>query len=185
MGLAPYVIVIHLISAISLLAILATAAIRAGGFGADSNLSGVAPRTFRAAGAGVGLAFLVLVMGAMTANMPGAAGSCGGFPWCRTAMTGGSGLHIQLTHRVLAFLLLFHMMGVTIGIAKRGAPAAISRAARISFGLIVLQIFVAAALVEMKLPRGLQSLHQAVGTLVWLSIFIFAMLARKGIRETA
>lgn len=185
MGLSPYIIVIHLIGAISLLAILATTAIRAGGFGGDTNLSDVAPRTFRAARAAVVLAFLALVMGAMTANMPGAAGSCGGFPWCRTAMVSGSGLHIQLTHRVLAFLLLFHMMGVTIGIAKRGAPVAISRAARISFGLIVLQVIIAAALVEMQLPRGLQSLHQAVGTLAWLSIFVFAMLSRKGIRSTA
>lgn len=183
MGLQPYIIVVHLIGAISLLAILATTAIRAGGFGADSNLAGVSPKTFRAAGVAVGLAFLVLVMGAMTANIPAAAGSCGGFPWCRTAMGSGPPLHIQLTHRVLAFLLFFHIMGVAMGIAKRGAPVAVSRAARISFALVVLQVLVAAALVEMRLPRGLQSLHQAVGTLVWLSVFVFAMLARKGLRE--
>lgn len=184
MGLEPYIIVVHLIGAVSLLAILATTAMRAGGFGADASLAGVQPKTFRAAGAGVALAFLVLVMGAMTANIPGAAASCGGFPWCRTGVASGPGLHIQLTHRVLAFLLLFHMMGVAIGIAKRGAPKAVARAVRISFGLILLQVFIAAALVEMHLPRGLQSLHQAVGTLVWLSIFVFAMLARKGVRET-
>lgn len=184
MGLEPYIIVVHLIGAISLLAILATTAIRAGGFGSCANLSGVTRKTFISAGAAVALAFLVLVMGAMTANMPGAAGACGGFPWCRTGMASGPGLHIQLTHRVLAFLLLFHMMGVAMGIAKRGAPKPVSRAARIAFGLILLQLFVAAALVEMRLPSGLQSLHQAVGTLVWLSIFVFAMLARKGMRET-
>jgi heme A synthase len=185
MGLQPYIIVVHLIGAISLLAILAKTAIRAGGFGADSSLAGVSPKTFRSAGAAVALAFLVLVMGAMTANIPGAAGSCGGFPWCRTAMASGAPLHIQLTHRVLAFLLFFHLMGIAMGIAKRRAPLAISRAARISFALVVPQVLVAAALVEMRLPRGLQSLHQAVGTLVWLSVFVFAMLARKGLRETA
>jgi len=185
MELQPYIVVVHLIGAISLLAILATTGIRAGGFGADANLTGVSRKTFRTAGAAVGLAFLVLVLGALTANIPGAAGSCGGFPWCRTEMASGPGLHIQLTHRVLAFLLLFHVMGLVIGIAKRGAPTAVGRAARISFGLILLQIFVAAALVEMHLPRSLQSLHQAVGTLVWLSIFVFAMLARKGMRESA
>lgn len=185
MGLQPYVVVVHLVGAVTLLALLATAAIRAGGFGANSSLAGVSPRTFRASGAAVGLGFLVLVMGALTANVAGAAGSCGGFPWCRTGMASGPGLHIQLTHRVLAFLLLFHVMGMTMGIVKHGAPAPIKRAAWIAFGLIILQVLVAAALVEMKLPRGLQSLHQAVGVLVWLAIFIVAMLSRKGVRDAA
>lgn len=185
MGLQPYVVVVHLIGAITLLALLATTAIRAGGFGASVSLAGVTPGTFRASGAAVGLSFLVLVMGALTANVAGAAGSCGGFPWCRTGMASGPGLHIQLTHRVLAFLLLFHVVAITMGIAKRGAPAPVKRAAWAAFGLIILQVFVAAALVEMKLPRGLQALHQAVGVLVWLAIFILAMLARKGMRESA
>ncbi len=185
MGLQPYVVVVHLIGAVTLLALLATAAIRAGGFGAGGNLAGVSRSTYRSSGAAVGLGFLVLVTGALTANIVGAAGSCGGFPWCRTGMASGPGLHIQLTHRVLAFLLLFHVIGITMGILKRGAPVPIKRAAWASLGLIILQVFVAAALVEMKLPRGLQSLHQAVGVLVWLAIFIVAMLARKGTRDAA
>ncbi len=185
MGLQPYVIVIHLVGAISLLAILATTAIRAGGFGADAIRTGVTRATSRSAVAAVALAFLVLVMGALTANIAGAAGSCGGFPWCRTGMASGPGLHIQLTHRVLAFLLLFHVMGMTTGVAKRGAPRPVSRAVWSAFGLIIMQVIVAAALVEMRLPRGLQSLHQAVGTLAWLAIFILAMLARKGAKQAA
>lgn len=184
-GLEPYVVVVHLVGAIALLALLGTTALRAGGFGAANVAGGVTDRTYRSAGAAVGLAFLVLVMGALTANVPTAAGSCGGFPWCRTGMASGPGLHIQLTHRVLAFLLLFHVMGIAMGIAKRGAPAVVARAARISFGLIILQIVIAAALVEMHLPRGLQSLHQAVGTLAWFSIFVFAMLARESWKKTA
>ncbi len=185
MGLQPYVVVVHLIGAVTLLALLATTAIRAGGFGASRSLAGVTPRTFRTSGAAVGLGFLVLLMGALTANVAGAAGACGGFPWCRTGMASGPGLHIQLTHRVLAFLLLFHVLGMTIGIAKRGAPVPVKRAAWAAMGLIIIQVLVAAALVEMKLPRGLQSLHQAVGVLAWLAIFIVAMLARKGMRESA
>jgi cytochrome c oxidase assembly protein subunit 15 len=185
LGLHPYIVVIHLIAAMSVLAVLAVTVLRAGGFGADGDLSGTSPRTFRAAGAAVMVVFLILVMGALTANIPGAAGSCGGFPWCRAGMTSGPGLHIQLTHRILAFLLLFHMMGVVLGIMKRGAAGAVTRAAWIAFGCIILQIFVAAALVEMKLPHGLQSLHQAVGTLVWLSVFVFAMLSRQSVRESA
>ncbi|MBA2687646.1 MAG: COX15/CtaA family protein [Gemmatimonadaceae bacterium] len=185
MGLQPYVVVVHLIGAITLLALLATAAVRAGGFGASNNLAGATPGTFRASVAAVGLGFLVLLMGALTANVAGAAGSCGGFPWCRTGMASGPGLHIQLTHRVLAFLLLFHVLGMTMGIVKRGAPTPVKRAAWAAVGLIIIQVLVAAALVEMKLPGGLQSLHQAVGVLVWLAIFIVAMLARKGMRDSA
>jgi hypothetical protein len=43
----------------------------------------------------------------------------------------------------------------------------------------VLQILVAAALVETRLPPVLQSLHQAVGTFVWIAVVVFAALARR------
>jgi heme A synthase len=51
-------------------------------------------------------------------------------------------------------------------------------AAGAAFGLAILQILIAAAMVEMNLPLVLRSLHQAAGTLVWLSICVFASLAR-------
>ena len=38
----------------------------------------------------------------------------------------------------------------------------------------------AAALVEMQLPALMRSLHQAVGTLVWVAVLIFALLSRRG-----
>ena len=46
---------------------------------------------------------------------------------------------------------------------------------RIASGIIEL---IAAAMVEMHLPTVLRSLHQAAGTFVWLSICVFAGLAR-------
>jgi cytochrome c oxidase assembly protein subunit 15 len=180
LALPPYIIVVHLTGAMAVLAALANTAIRAGGFGANEDLSATAPKTYRAAGAAVALAFLVLVLGALTANLPGAAIACQGFPWCRLGMLPTGNAHIQITHRVLAFLLLFHVMGITIGVMKRGAPRPIARATWSAFALIVLQIFIAAGLVESGLPRWMQSMHQAVGTLVWISIFILAMLTRKG-----
>ena len=42
------------------------------------------------------------------------------------------------------------------------------------------QILVAAALVEMQLPPLFRSLHQAVGTLVWVAVVILALLSRRG-----
>ena len=96
----------------------------------------------------------------LTANVPGAAFSCLGFPHCREMIGRGPTLHIQLTHRVLAFGLLFHMLGVVIAMAKRGERGVVTRAARVAFGVVVLQILVAAAMVEMRLPPEMQSIHQ-------------------------
>lgn len=185
LGLSPYIVVVHLIGAMAVIAAIAVTVIRAGGFGASGELGGTPGRTFSSARIAVLLAFLVLVLGALTANVPGAAGACAGFPWCRSGMAPGGGAHIQLTHRLLAFLLFFHMLGVIIGIARRGAAMPVKRAAWTAFGLILLQLVIAAALVELELPQSLQSLHQAAGTLVWLSVFVFAILARKAVKGRA
>jgi heme A synthase len=81
---------------------------------------------------------------------------------------------------VLAFLLLFHMIGAAIAIAKRGEARPVVTAARVAAGAIILQVIVAAAMVETRLPPSLQSVHQAVGTLVWVAVVVFALLARRG-----
>jgi heme A synthase len=134
----------------------------------------------------VGLTFVVLTLGALTANLPGAAPACQGFPLCNgTLAPEGGGAHVHLTHRILAFLLFFHVLGLMIGVARRGEPRLVVRAARLAFAAIVLQILIAAALVEMHLPRTLQSLHQATGTLVWLATCILAMVARRAAGSAA
>ena len=53
------------------------------------------------------------------------------------------------------------------------------RATRDVLAVVIVQIGIAAALVEMFLPPVLQSLHQAVGTLAWISIVTLALLARQ------
>lgn len=180
MGLNPYVIVTHLAIAMTLLAILALTAIRAGGFGARTltTASPASPRTYRAARGAVLLTFLALVFGALTANVAGANASCIGFPWCRAITVHGTPLGIQLTHRVIAFLLFFHLLGMVMAARKRGAPPVLSRAIAVAFGAVILQLLVAATLVELHLPAIWRSLHQAVGTLVWLAVFVMATLAR-------
>ena len=180
-------VVAHLAIAMTLLATLVVAVLRAGGLGARSAVAGSAsPKTARAAMAAAGVAFVVLVLGALTANVEGAAQACQGFPLCNgsVAPTVGS-QHIQITHRVMAFLLFFHLIGMTISTAKRGEPAVVIRAVRVVLGIVILQIGIAAALVETFLPPALQSMHQAVGTLVWISIVTLALLARKAARTSA
>jgi heme A synthase len=76
MDLNPYIIVTHLSIAMTLLGVLALTAVRAGGFGVDrvgdlGNRASAA-RTFRAGRGAVGLAFVVLILGALTANVVGA-----------------------------------------------------------------------------------------------------------------
>ena len=184
------VVVTHLVLAMVLVAALVASALRSGGFGAtglpprrDGSDAGasVSAKTARVATIGAGLTLVVILFGALTANLPGAAESCLGFPHCRVAMQSVGGLlHLQLTHRVLAFLLLFHMIGAAIAVGKRGEARPVVTASRVAAAAIILQVLVAAAMVETRLPPALQSIHQAVGTLVWVAVVVFALLARRG-----
>lgn len=178
--LNPLIIVAHLVLAMSLLAALIVAAMRAGGFGAArATGSATAGRTWRVARAAAVLAFIVLVLGALTANL-GAAGACLGFPHCRVYSSPNRGLvYLQLTHRVVAFLFALHVLGAVRRLLGRPEAGVVKRAGAVAAGAVVLQIIVAAALVETRLPPVLQSLHQAVGTFVWIAVVVFAVLARR------
>ena len=115
------------------------------------------------------LAFVVVILGGFTANVPGAAPACQGFPLCNgSVITEGAAQTIHWTHRLLAFLFTLHVIGMTIAARKRGSVA-MQRATTALLGIIVAQIVLAAILVSTHLPKGLQSAHQAVGTLVWLA----------------
>jgi heme A synthase len=176
MQLDPFVVVTHLAIAMSLLAVLVVVVVRARGLGAAS-IDARSQRTFRAAQAAVALTFLVLVLGAVTANTPGAPLACQGFPWCRLISERGSPLWIQVSHRIIAFLLLGHLIGIAMGVRRRGEPRAVRNAAWGALSLVILQILVAAAMVEMHLPPGLRSLHQAVGTALWIAVVTLTALA--------
>jgi heme A synthase len=177
MDLHPLIVVTHLAIAMSLLAVIVVALVRAGGFGADSLPAVVAPRTLRAARIAVVLTFATLVLGALTANVPGAPVACRGFPWCRTIEGGATPIGIQITHRVLAFLVLGHLIGMFVGSRKRGEHTTIRLAVASALGLVVLQVIVAAGMVEMNLPAVMRSLHQAVGTATWIAVVAVAALA--------
>jgi len=176
--LAPPPVVVHLALAMTVLATLAWTALRTGALGGDE-MTGLeaAARTRRAASAAVVLAFVAVVLGALTAHVPGAAGSCSGFPHCRDVFASGTPLWIHLAHRVVAFALLFHMIGIVIGVRRRGEPRPVRRAAVLALTVLIAQVLLAAAMVETRFPPVLRSLHQAIGTLTWLVIFTLAGLA--------
>ena len=182
--LPPLVVVIHLALAMALLAVLAVTAIRAGGFGAYAvERERAAPRAMRAGVAAAAITFVVVILGGFTANIPGAAPACQGFPLCNgSVVTTGSAQTLHWVHRVFAFLLTLHVVGMTIAAWKRG-PGLMRRATTTLLAVIALQIVIAAVLVTTHLPPALQSLHQAVGTVVWLSAVVLAALGVRGVRR--
>lgn len=204
---SPTVTVLHFGLANLLLALLIWSAIRARGASAAAAAGGdgaPAARKFaRAATGAVVLGFLVLLMGAFTANVgkiPGAAGAgpaawaCGvvegsflrSFPLCNGQLfpaSGGGGLvHIHWTHRLLAFLLFFHVLGAAIVAWRRGAPAPVRRTVTAALALVVAQLGVAAGLILLRLPDSLQVLHLVAGVAAWASLVWWASTARREAR---
>ena len=176
LALNPIVVVTHLAIAMSLLAVLVVAVVRAGGLGAFA-IPERSERTLRAGRAAVGLTFLALVLGALTANTPGASLACQGFPWCSEIGDRGSPLVIHVWHRIMALLLFGHLIGVAIAVRKRAESRPIRIAAWTALSLVVVQVVVAAAMVEMNLPAPLRSVHQAVGTALWITVVTLTALA--------
>jgi cytochrome c oxidase assembly protein subunit 15 len=176
MELHPLIVVTHLAIAMALLGVVVVALVRAGGLGAAKTPGDAAAKTVRGARIAVALTFITLVFGALTANVPGAPLACRGFPWCR-AMENGGPATIHITHRVIGFLVLGHLIGMTIGSRKRSEHATIRLAIAMALGLIVLQVIVAAGMVEMALPASLRATHQAVGTALWIAVVAVAALA--------
>jgi heme a synthase len=172
----------HFSLAMVFIAVLLVAAVRAGAFGRAQGVEaapGAAGKVRRMAAAAAALGFVVVAFGAVTANMAGAPQACQGFPLCngRLLPAAVAQVHIHWTHRLLAFLLLFHMIGAVLVTLRRGAPAAVRRAAIAAIALVTAQIVVAAGLVMMHLPAGMQALHLVVGVAVWCALVVWAALA--------
>jgi heme A synthase len=87
-------------------------------------------------------------------------------------------VHVQLTHRVLAFLVVLHLAGLASGIYRRGEAKVARRAVTIALSLGVLQLVVAGAMIVGHLPPVLRSLHEATGVSIWIATFTLAYLAR-------
>jgi heme A synthase len=185
LGNPPYATVAHWLVAMTLFATLGAAAMRAGALGgAAATTEAVSGRVARAAYAAAAIAFLTVALGGLTAKLPSAAIACRSFPLCgRDVAAGAEAVHVQLTHRVLAFLLLLHLIGVVAGLSRRrGESRTVARAATVALGLVILQLTIAASMVLLTLPAVLRSLHEAVGISVWLGTFSYAYLAHLAAR---
>ena len=157
LSLPPWTVVLHLGTAMLLLATLLVAAL-------GPRPAPPSPAGLRAAALG----FVTVLLGALTANT-GASSACFGFPLCNGQLVpDGTYLqYIHWTHRLLAYALF----GYTLWWASRTRR----RAAWSVLGLVILQIAVAAAMVLLALPAPLQALHVAIGAAVWAGLVVAAV----------
>lgn len=183
LGNTMFATVAHWILAMTLLALLVMTLVRAADRSEDAR--GVSAKTWRVATVAACLAAVVVAMGGVTAKYPGAPIACLSFPHCgaNPAVSAGAG-HVQMTHRILAILLIGHLFGSFMALYKRRAVESpdIVNAARLAMILGGVQLLLAGAMIGMKLPPVLRSAHQAVGVAIWIATFAYAYAARVASR---
>jgi heme a synthase len=180
---APWATVAHWLVAMTLLAFVATTAIRAGTLGgAAAVMQRGTARAARSGRAAAGLAIAAVALGGMTAKFPGASVGCTTVPMCgRNPAVDPSGVYIQMIHRTIAVLLVLHLIGMVMMLRKRRDEEApiVLRAAYVALGMIALQLVVASSMILLHLPPVLRSLHEATGVGIWLSCYVLAYLAHR------
>jgi heme a synthase len=153
-GLTPVLVILHLATAMLLLASLIAAARSPWLLASDSRLL-------------VALAFITVLFGGLTANL-GAAAACGGFPLCNNQIipTAGPLAMLHWTHRLLAYTVLGYVIWWAGRHPERGLPL---------LGLVAVQIAIAATMVLSGFPGALQAAHAAVGAGVWAAVVLTAL----------
>jgi len=154
LALPPWTVILHLGTAMLLLAALIVAA-------QGSRLTpGLRPGLVALA-----LGFATVLFGALTANL-GAASACLGFPLCngQLAPDGNSLQHVHWTHRLLAYTLFAYTLWWAARTRRRWAWGVVA--------LVVLQIAVGAVMVLLALPPPVQAAHVAVGAAVWAALVL-------------
>ena len=150
-GLTPVMVILHLATAMLLLAALLVAA-----------------RPGQRQSVPLALAFITVLFGALTANL-GAMASCGGFPLCNGQLIPSAGplAWIQWIHRLLAYSLAGYLIWWVVRSPARRAWGLLA--------IVVLQIAIAATMIQLGFPGALQAAHAAVGAGVWATVVIAAV----------
>ena len=180
MELPPTSVILHLGTAMALLACVQLIAMQARG-GASGPVGGDR-RLNRSAIVAAGLGALAVLLGAVTANT-GAAGACLGFPLCNGQLwpsAGAGGLaHIHWMHRLVAYALTFHLIGMAAAGRRRRMAETTKTALFWALGLTAIQVAIAAAMVLSVLQPHWRGAHVAVGTAVWMSLVVLVWRTRS------
>ncbi len=176
--LPPTSVILHLGTAMLLVAVLILATCRSRGL-ERRRLS--RPDRFSRLAAWMTLfAFLVVLAGALVANL-GAAPACQGFPLCngRFLPAMNSLIVVHWSHRVLAYGLLAASLFLP-AMARRARPAdrPVRTLSVIVVALVIGQLLVAAAMVLGGLPAQLRAAHVAFGATLFAGFVVLTWLAR-------
>ena len=176
--LPPWSVVLHVGTAIALLAVLLIAALGPRAVAHDGEPSGRGSLGWTLTGLGA----LVVLLGALVANLD-AAPACQGFPLCNGRWLPGPSWRVQLhwLHRFAAYVLIAGSLalpwlaGVVRSRGRRARPTAWLVAAT-----ALAQLVVAAAMVLRYLPDDLRALHVALGAALFAALLAHAWLRGRG-----
>ena len=164
LALPPWTVILHLGTAMLLLATLIVAA-QGARLTPGLRPGLVGPGLVGPGLVALALGFATVLFGALTANV-GAATACLGFPLCngQLAPDGNSLQHVHWTHRLLAYTLFAYTLWWAARTRARWAWGVVA--------LVVVQIAVGAAMVLLALPPPWQAAHVAVGAAVWAALVL-------------
>jgi heme A synthase len=173
--LPPASVILHLGTAMLLMALLQVTALNAGATGAG-RLVKVTDRASGVAWWTAVFGLVVVLAGGLVANM-NAGPACQGFPLCNGRLMPGDNplSHIHWGHRLVAYALVVWCLFLPSFAKKRRAgDGSAKRAALMAAVLAVVQLVIAAGMVSMSLPTWMRAVHVALGTalfaaLVWLA----------------
>jgi protoheme IX farnesyltransferase len=179
--LPAWIVIVHLVNAMLLLAAVTVTALRSTGGGPPLN------RARRHGYHGLVVATAVwslvtLLVGAQVANLD-AAFLCLGFPLCHgTVLPPPNSLGaLHWGHRMLAYSLVAMAIAVWWKVRQYpGAPGRqISKAAEATLGLVILQIVIAATMVLQLFPDEWRVAHVLGGSLVWLGMIVLTYVSSR------
>lgn len=171
--LPPWSVVLHLSTAMALLALLVIAAL---GRGTRPAPPEGRRRAMRMGWTLAGLGAVAVLLGALVANL-GAAPACQGFPLCngRILPAGTWRIHLHWGHRVAAYLVVAGALCLPRVVARRSVAGGGARlAAWVAALLAGAQLAVAAGMVLLGLPDLLRAAHVAFGAALFAALVAYA-----------
>lgn len=181
--LPPASVIIHLGTAMLLMALLIVGALDAGAHltGRSAKVSdGAARITWWTAVYGL----VVVLAGGLVANLD-AGYACQGFPACNGSWMPADNplMHVHWGHRLLAYLLFVWALILPAYVSRRRSGDAGARGVAVAATVfVVLQVLIAAGMVSMALPDWMRAAHVALGAAVFGSLVWLAWTVRRPVR---